>query len=308
MATDNFVRSYGDVSIKEDVVLNAVEILTAQETMIFNMLGKTEAISTVHSFLVDTLKTAASNAQKEGDDYSYLARSTPTRLTNLIQHIQIPFAVTDTQRSVEHYQGQDELTRQTEKALKEFANDAEFNLVRSTLVSGASGTAPAMSGIIEAISKSTNTTAHTSGTAWNATILDGLVKDNYENSNGDLATDLFMGSYLRNATDDFTQKSNIVVNNPGGLSAIVRTVSTYQTAFSTLNIHTHRYVQQSGDATGRVLAIRPEKLKVAFLEMPNIDSDVARTGPATKRAVKASLTLETRNQDSNFFASGFNIG
>lgn len=303
----NFVRSYGDVSKKESVVLNAVEILTAKETMIFNMLGKTEAIDTVHSYLTDTLKAAAANAQKEADDYTYTARTTPTRLSNVVQHLQIPFAVSDTQRAIEHYHGQDELSRQTEKALMEFANDAEFNLVRSTLTSGASGTAPAMSGIIEAISKSTNTTSHTSGTAWSATILDGLVADNYDNSNGDLATDIFMGSYLRKETDGFTQKSNVVVNGPG-VSTIVRTVSTYQTAFSTLNIHTHRYVQQSGDATGRVLAIRPEKMRVAFLEAPYIDNDVARTGPAKKRSVNASMTLEVRNQDSNFFASGFNIG
>lgn len=307
MAADNYVRSYGDVSKKESVVLNAVEILTAKETMIFNMLGKTKAIDTVHSYLSDSLKTAAANAQKEGDDYTYLARTTPTRLSNVVQHIQVPFVVSDTQRNIEHYHGRDELERQTEKALMEFANDAEFNLVRSTLTSGASGTAPAMSGIIEAISKATNTTSHTSGTVWSATILDGLVADNYDNSNGDLATDLFMGSYLRKETDGFTQKTNVVVNAPG-ISSIVRTVSSYQTAFSTLNIHTHRYVQQSGDATGRVLAIRPDKLKVAFLESPYIDNDVARTGTAKKRSVNASMTLETRNQDSNFFADGFNIG
>jgi len=162
-------------------------------------------------------------------------------------------------------------------------------------------------GIIEAISKASNTTSHTSGTAWSASILDGLVAENYDNSNGDLATDIFMGSYLRKETDGFTQKSNVVVNGPG-VSTIVRTVSTYQTAFSTLSIHTHRYVQQSGDATGRVLAIRPEKLKVAFLESPYIDNDIARTGTAKRRSVNASMTLETRNQDSNFFADGFNIG
>lgn len=304
MAADNYVRSYGDVSRKEDVVLNAVEILTAKETYIFNMLGKTDAIDTVHHYLTDTLKAAASNAAAEGDDYSYLARTTPTRLSNIVQHLQVPFVVSDVQRNIEHYHGRDELERQTEKALMEFANDAEFNLVRSTLTSGASGTAPTMSGIIQAISKATNTTAHTSAVAWSASILDGLVQANYDNSNGDLATDLFMGSFLRKTTDGFTQKSNVVVNGPG-VSTIVRTVSTYQTAFGTINLHTHRYIQQSGDATARVLAIRPEKLKVAFLERPYIDNDIARTGTAKKRSVNASMTLEVRNQDSNFFASGF---
>lgn len=301
----NYMRSFGDVSRKEDVVLNAVEILTARETQIFNMLGKTEAIDTVHSYLTDTLATAAANAQKEGDDYTYTARTSPTRLTNIIQHINTPFAVSDTQRDISHYHGKDELARQTEKALMEWANDAEFNLVRSTLTSGASGTAPAMSGILQAISTSLNYTAHNSGTAWSATILDGLISNNYDNSNGDLATDLYMNSTLRKATDAFIQKSNVVVNGPT-VSTIVRTVSSYQTAFSTVNIHTHRYIYQSDTTTRlRVLGIRPDKLKIAFLRKPYIDTDVARTGPATRRSVNASLTLEVRNKNSNFFADGF---
>lgn len=299
------MRSYGDVSRKEDVVLNAVEILTARETQIFNMLGKTEAIDTVHSYLTDTLAAAAANAQKEGDDYTYTARTAPSRQTNIIQHLQVPFAVSDTQRDISHYHGKDELSRQTEKALMEFANDAEFNLLRSTLTSGISGTAPAMSGILQGISTSLNYTAHNSGTAWSATILDGLIKNNYENSNGDMATDLFMNSTLRAATDAFTQKSNMVVNGPTS-STIVRTVSSYQTAFSTVMIHTHRYIYQADTTTRlRVLGIRPEKLKVAFLRRPYIDTDIARTGPATRRSVNASMTLEVRNKNSNFYADGF---
>lgn len=300
----NFLRTFGDVSRKDDVVLNVVEILSARENYVFNMLGKVDAIDTVHSFLVDTLKAPAANAATEADDYSYGARTTPTRLTNLVQHLQIPFAVSDTQRQVEKYHGRDELQRQTEKALMEFANDAEFNLVRSTLTSGASGTAPTMSGIIQAISTALNTTAHTSGTVFSATILDALVANNYTNSNGDLATDLFVGASLRRTIDGFTQKSNVVVNGPA-VSTIVRTVSVYQTAFSTLNIVTHRYIQQAADATGRVLAINPDKFRVAFLRRPYIDTEVARTGTAEKRSVNASMTLETRNQNSNFFATGF---
>lgn len=302
----NFVRSFGDVSRKEDVVLNAIEILTARENQIFNMLGKTEAIDTVHSYLTDTLDAPALNARTEADDYSYGARTTPSRLTNIVQHLQKPFAVSDTQRDIQKYHGRDELQRQTEKALLEFANDAEFNLVRSTLTSGASGTAPAMSGIIEAISTALNTTTHVSGVAWSATILDALIRNNYENSNGDMATDIFMGSQLRQATDGFTAKSNVVVNG-GSVSTIVRTVSTYQTAFTTVTLATHRYLQQAGDSTTRlrVLGIRPEKLKVAFLRRPYIDTDIARTGTATKRSVNASMTLEVRNRNSNFFANGF---
>lgn len=304
MATDSILRSYGDVSAKEDVVLNAIEYLTATETQIFNMLGKTTAINTIHAYLTDTLDTAQSLATAESGDYTATALSTPARLTNIIENVAKNYKVSRTQQKIAHYQGTDELTRQTEKALKDWANAAEFDLVRSTLTSGASGTAPTLSGIIEATSKSTNHTSHNSGTVWNSTILDGLMKDNWDNSNGDVATDLFMGSFLRNATDGFTQKSNIVVNNPGGQTTLVRTVTTYETAFGTLNIRTHRYVQQSGDATGRVLALRPEKLKVAFLEKPYIDTGLQRGGDYDNRAVLGKFTLEVHNQDSNWFTDG----
>ena len=131
------------------------------------------------------------------------------------------------------------------------------------------------------------------------------MQNQWDNSNGDVATDLLLGSILRKNTDYFTQKSNVVVNAPLSATAIVRTVSTYQTAFSTLSLHSHRYIQQSSDATGRILAIRPEMLKVAFLSKPVIDTTLARSGPYQKRAVAGSFTLEVRNQDSHFYADGF---
>jgi hypothetical protein len=203
MATDAILRTFGDAARVEDVVMRAVEILTAQETSLFTTLQRTTAIDTVHIYLTDTLDTAASNAQEESADYSYDELSTPSRNINLVQHIRKAFKVSDTQRQVQHYHGEDELSRQLSKKLKSFANDAEFNLLRSTLTSGASGTAPKMDGILAGISTSTNYTAHNSGTTWSASILDGLVKNNYEVSNGDLATDLYMGSYLRAVTDTF---------------------------------------------------------------------------------------------------------
>jgi len=303
--TLNTLRTYGDSSAKTDVVLNAIEILTAREVQITNMLGKTEAINTIHSYLTDTLQTAASLAVKEADDYTNTALTTPSRLTNIVQIVAAPLKVSHTQQEIAHYHGENEYNRQINKALMDYANAVEFDLVRSTLVSGVSGTTPKMSGIIEAISKSTNTTVHTSGTIFSASILDGLMQANWDNSNGDVATDLFVGSFLRTLIDTFTQKSNVVVNNPGGQTQIVRTISTYETSMGTLRVRKHRYVQQSGDATARVLAINPDKLKIAYLKKPYVDKDLARSGDYDFAAVVGKMTLEVRNQDSNFFTSGF---
>ncbi len=305
MSIANGLLTYGDVSRKEDVVLNAVELLTAEENGVMSALGKTKAIDTVHSYLVDTLATAGSLAVQMNTDISLTAVSTPTRLTNIVQEVAKAIQISRPQEAVQHYFGTNETEYQTSKALKDWGNAVEFDLVRGTLQSGASGTIAKMNGIIVNISKSTNTTAHTSGTVFSATILDALMENNWNNSNGDVATNLFVGSTMRRAIDGFTQKNNIVVNNANGGSTIVRTVSTYETSMGTISVNKHRYVDISGtDATSRVLGIRPEKHKVAYLDMPII-KQLAENGAYTKKMIYGSMTLETRNQDSNFFASGF---
>ena len=74
----------------------------------------------------------------------------------------------------------------------------------------------------------------------------------------------------------------------------------------TVTFHKHRYVDISGtDATCRVLGIRPEKLKLAWLVSPMVRDDLAIAGAYMKKAVYGAGTLEVRNQDSNFFAYGF---
>ena len=128
MPTDNILRSYGDSAAKEDVVLNAIELLTAQETSIRKMLGTSSAIAVVHNYLTDTLLTAASQAVSESRDYTYLARTTPSRLTNIIEKIAIPIKVSRTQQKIQHYHGENELQRQLTKALKEWNNSAELIL------------------------------------------------------------------------------------------------------------------------------------------------------------------------------------
>ena len=87
MSILNGLLTYGDVSRKEDVVLNAVELLTAEENTVLNKLGKTTAIDTVHSFLVDSLSTPASKAVAMNTDFALSAQTTPTRLTNLVEEI-----------------------------------------------------------------------------------------------------------------------------------------------------------------------------------------------------------------------------
>jgi hypothetical protein len=299
------LNSYLDTTRKDDV-LSLVEILTAKENYFLNNLGKNSAKETTHQTMTDTLRTAASGAVTESADYTNLARTTPTLVPNVVQIVAIPFRVSKTQQQIQHYHEQNELSRQTTKALMDWGNAAEFDLVRSTLVSGASGTAPKMNGIIRGISKSSNYTLQTSGTVFSASILRGLMKDQWDNSNGDVATDIFVGSYLSNAIDEFTNKSYTVIDGSNEKS-IVHSVDIFETGLGKVRKHNHRYIQSS-DANGRILGVRPEKLKIAYLQKPFIDTGLARSGDYDSRAVVGKFTLETINKDSNFFADGYNIG
>ena len=284
-----------------------VEILTAKENYFLNNLGKTVAADMTHITLTDSLRTSASAAVGEAGDYTMLDRTTPSRLTNLIQIIAIPFAVTRSQQQIKKHTGENELARQTTKALMDWGNAAEFDLVRSTITSGASGTTPKLSGILEAISRAETYSAQTSGTAFSATILAAMMKDSWDDGNGDVATDLFLGSYLRDVMDTFTTKNQTTVYAIAP-ETIRNATSVYETSFGTVNVHTHRYLRQSGDATGRALLLRPDKLKIAYLQRPFIDSGLARSGDYDKRAVVGKLTLEVRNQLGHVYQDGFNIG
>lgn len=284
-----------------------VEILTAKEAYFLNNLGYTVATDTVHSTLTDTLRTAASAAVAEEGDYTNLAVTTPSRVSNFIQIVAIPFQVSRTQQELQKYTGENELARQTTKALINWANAAEYDLVRGTAASGASGTTPKMSGILQAISQAQTYSAQTSGTVFSSTILSAMMKDSWSNSNGDVATDIFLGGYLRNVMDTFTFKSNVVIASLD-VTKINNAVSIYETSEGTLNVHSHRYLNQSGDATGRVLLARPDKLKIAWLKKTFIDTGLARSGDYDRRAVVGKLTLEVRDKLNHVFHDGFNIG
>lgn len=304
MAIAGALQTYGDVSKREDVVLNAIEILTATENSIQAALGKTKAINVVHSYLTDTLLTAASLAVEQGADFTLTGLTTPTRLTNIVEEIAKAFLVTRPEEMVQSYSGINEADRQLTKGLKDWGNALEFDLVRGVLASGLSGTVANMNGIINGISLANNTTAQTSGTVFSATILDALMENAWANGNGDVPTEVYVGGIMRRVVDNFTQKSNVVVNAPAGISTIIRTVTTFETSMGTVNIHKHRYVQQPADSTGRVLALRNDKIKIAFLDMPFV-KPLAENGAYKKEAVYGSCTVEFHNQNSCFFTTGY---
>lgn len=301
----NELRTYGDTSIREDV-RDEIELISAMEDGIFSTLGKTTAINTVHSVQTDSLAAAGSLATAEGADYSGAALTTPSRVTNVCEIIRKDFSVSGTQRAVSHYGFEDAFAYQAQKAMKEWTNAAEFDLVRGTLVSGISGTAPVMNGIIASIS--TNTTAQTSGTIFSESIMNGLLQTVWDNGNGETASDVYVGAHLKKKVSGFAGRSGSSIN-VNDVTTAVNSIDLYIGDFGTQRVHLHRYVFVSGtDATQRFLAIRPDKWKVAYLQgrEPGME-ELSKVGDSTRGMVIGELTLEALNEATNVFASGYHL-
>lgn len=300
------LRSYGDATRVQDVQ-PLVEVLTAKENWFLSNLSKTVAKDTIHGVLTDTLRTPGSNAIEEAVDYTNLALTTPTRTDNIVQNIAIPFRVSRTQQLIQHLHGQNEKARQLTKAMMDWANSAEYDILRSTLASGVSGTAPRMKGILQAISKSTNVTAQTTATVFSASILKGLLRTNWSNSNGEPVTDLFMGGSLKSTFDTFTAGATKFMQTGQEIKDFVDVYD--GGGFGRVMVHLHRYITDSSvaaatDTVGRVLGIRRDKISLAYLETANV-GELPASGDYDAMVVKGKLTVEVRNQDCNFLASGY---
>lgn len=304
MATDNLLRTYGDASIAEDV-LDMVELLSPTEDSLFRTLGKSTAKDVVHMWLVDTLATTADVAEQAAQ-FSGSALNNPTRSTNITEIINVDFGVTDTQRAVDHYGFADRFAYEQEKALKTWRNKAEADILRSSLVSGASGTAARMIGILNCIS--TNATAHSSGTVFNQSILDGLLGVAWENGNGEAVSDVYVGSLMKRRISQFSGRSGTQFVIPANQEQLITTTSGYTSDFGDLSVHLHRYMQKdysgSSDATARVLGVNRDKFKIAYLRTPKSET-FGRRGSTTDARVSGELTVESLNEKTSFYASGF---
>lgn len=295
------LQTYGDASIVRSVQ-KEIEILTPEENLLMKNLKKSTAKNTVHSWQDDTLDSAGSAATTEFKSFAGDTLSVPTFRTNLVEHVYKAGSITEMQTLVKHESGQNEYSRQVAKKMMDWSNAAEYDLLRSSLVSGISGTTPRMNGVIRTIT--TNSTAHTSGTVFSESILVGLLSLTWENSNGEGATDLLVGSILKRKISGFS--TGITRYQPNGEKISGQVVQLYESDFGTVKVHLHRYVQISTDSTARIVGMRMDKYYAAYLEGGEAKlTDQAVRATSRDFVINGYLTLENRNEKCSFFASGF---
>lgn len=285
-----FVRD--DASVVESV-LDLVVNIDPVENYLLSNLGRSTANDEFHFVPRDTLRTPSLRASVEGADPTYDGND-PTRAMNMLQIIQVGFEVTDSEQAVDRYGSpEDRVAYETDKALKDWANAAEFALLRSTLITGNNSIARQMDGLKNSLTIATSQ----SGVSLSETQLNDSLQAVWdEGANVDL---ILAPMTLKRRISGFSAGGTKFYNQDD--KRLVTPIEIYESDASSkpIKLVAHRFVKQSGDVHNDIVGIEMDHFKVAYLREPKVES-LAKTGDSEKRRVVGELTLEVRSAEAGF--------
>jgi len=287
--TANF--TYDDAAIREDL-LDLITNIDPEEDQLYVGLTKHKASQPYHQWLTDTLAAVANNAQKEGFDPAFAARTNPARKANYTQIISAEFQVTDTERNSNTAGFKDRYTYEMQKAMLEWRRYAEFAIVRNSLISGTGSAARQMAGVRAQI---TTLATNQGSVSLSETMFNTYLQNAWtQGGNVDM---VLVGGVLKRRISAFTNTNTRFVD--ANQSQVNNTINVYDSDFGRIEIHKHRYVQNSDDTNLNLIGLQKDKWAVAHLDEPHYQ-EVPRTGYSSKGMIVGELTLEALNEKSSF--------
>lgn len=286
-------QTYDNNSRREDL-LDVITNLTPTETPLMSGLGTSTADNTLHQWLKDSLKSVGVNAAVEGADASYANRNTPSRLTNWTQILKVDYSVSDTTRAVNHAGFDDTFSYETTKASKEWKNDAEYALVRASLVTGTGSAARQMKGIKNFLTNATSQSG--------VSLTEAILNDYFQNvwDDGTQVNAVYTDMYLKRKISSFT--AGTTKNTRSEDKRLVNAVDVYQAdAAQMVKLFAHRYVTVAGDTNHDIIGLDEDKFKIAYLRKPKV-VPLAKVGDATNAQLIGELTLEVLHDDAGFWS------
>lgn len=288
------VYSY-DSNARKESLLNLISNISPLEVSLLNMLGKSSASNTMHEWVTDTLTAPAAQSVVEGSDASFASRTNPTRVQNQTQIIRVDFQVTDSERARNYPGFKDRYAYEMEKAMKEWKNNTEFNVLRSTIATGTGSATRTQTGLKASI---TTVATSQSGVSLTETHLNDYLQNAW--NQGGQPTEILVGPRLKRRISSFT--ANTTRQTEAVSKELVNVVDTYVSDFGVVRVNLHRYMTVSGDTNYDILGIQPDKFRIAYFREPEHVS-LAKTGSSTKGMIEGELTLEYLAENSSFKAT-----
>lgn len=263
-------------------------VMGQMKTPMFSNLPKTKAKAVLHEWPMDSYAASAANAQVEGFDYSFGTLTAATRGQNYTQIFAKLGKVSKSQRASDPAGYKDEYAHQLEKKLKEIGKDIEKAIINGTgAVSGATGTARELKGILAWITTNVSTGTGT-GRDITESELNTLLADIYS-AGGDPDT-LLMAPKQRNKMSGLFDTSRQYIDS---IKTFTSAIAVYDSNFGMLQV-----VNDIEMPVDTIAVLDTSTWKIPQLR-PVTKEETAKTADADGFAIVGELTLAS-------YAEGYN--
>jgi hypothetical protein len=297
--------SYDMNAIREDLS-DVIYNISPTETPFLSSCAKTSASNTLHEWSTDTLRSSADNAHIEGDETTFEARTSVTRLGNRTQIFKNAVIVSDTDAGLNKAGRGKEMGYQILQVLSEQKLDMERAcFLNQAAVTGSSTVARKMAGLGAWIATNTSkgasgadssgdgSDARTDGTqrAFTQALFDDVMQSCWES--GGNPDKVYLNAFQMTKALAFTGMNNqrsTIGASVGGTNAVINAVDVYVTPWGTVEFVPSRQCRARD-----VYVIESDKFAIATLR-PTKQTELAKTGDAAKRQVVTEATLVSRNE------------
>ena len=235
MAQATGTYSSYDITGAREELQNIISRISPEETPMYSMLPKTDLKSKMPEWQTDTLAAAASNAQIEGDEYTYSAPSATTRVKNYTQISWKTGLVTETADVVDKAGREKELNLQKLKRGLEVKRDIEYGcLINQASVAGNDTTARKAGSFAAWLTSNDDRGASGSDGGYNSGT--GVV---------DAATNGTQRAFTKAILDTIIQSTHVAGGNPSTLMVSPYNKRVFSTFMSDANVAEFRYAAKT---------------------------------------------------------------
>ena len=304
----NTFDSYDAKGIREDLQ-DVIYDISPSETPFYSSVAKVTASNTYHEWQTDALRASADNKHVEGDDTVAEARTATSRLGNYTQIFKNAVTVPDTDSGLKKAGRAAEMAYQVLKVAKEQKLDIEKALfANNARVAGNSSTARELAGapawLITNTSYGANEGADPTGdgtdartdettalTAFDQTKFDTVMQSIWVS--GGRPDVVYLSAFQMNKALGFTGNNNQRSQVQAGDEKVIKSLAVYVTPWGTVE-----FMPTRENRSRDVFIMQKDMWAVATLR-PTKNTELAKTGDASKRQVVTELTLVCKNEAAN---------
>ncbi len=292
-------------TIKEIVMSDVVNVV-ARDRPLMALLGVENVESLFIERLEDTLGSRGFNAVQEGAPFTAPDLTTASRLGYHVQRFAQWGQVSDEQRDTAHY-NEDPFSYQVGKKTDELMNDIEHTLHQGTVISGASGTARQLEGLLSAFDVTGTDTFQTdaSGTTFTESVFIDRLQVFHDQDYDVRPSVALVNSWLKRTISEYSTKVTRNVEAAGRQQVLL--IERHSSDFGDVDVILTRDQLQSAtvtDAGNSIVVMDPNFFNTGWFKAPTFEQ-LSRDGFRDRFQITAQATLIYKTRKAGGGGKGY---